>query len=203
MSGAIGSGARAGLAAVATHLGNPALRAAFAIGFLILFVFIGVFTYVNFVLVLPPIGLGMMQLGWVYLVFLPSLPTTLVAGSIAARIGARPALAGFLGLALLGLPMLVAGSITIVLAGLALVAVGTFGAQAIATGYVGAAARSGRGAASGLYLSSYFAGGLIGSIVLGRLFEYGGWNGAVIGIGVALALAGAIAVRLRDPMTSP
>jgi hypothetical protein len=38
----------------ATHLRDPRLRASFAIGFLILFAFIGTFTYVNFVLVRPP-----------------------------------------------------------------------------------------------------------------------------------------------------
>jgi len=37
------------------HLKNPALRASFAIGFCILFAFIGTFTYVNFVLVQPPL----------------------------------------------------------------------------------------------------------------------------------------------------
>ena len=35
-------------------LRDPALRAAFAIGFCILFAFIGTFTYVNFVLVGSP-----------------------------------------------------------------------------------------------------------------------------------------------------
>jgi MFS transporter, YNFM family, putative membrane transport protein len=46
---------------------NPQLRAAFGIGFCILFAFIGTFTYVNFVLVRPPLSLGPMQLGYVYL----------------------------------------------------------------------------------------------------------------------------------------
>ena len=44
--------------AVIAHLRNPALRAAFAIGFCILFAFIGTFTYVNFVLVREPLSLG-------------------------------------------------------------------------------------------------------------------------------------------------
>ena len=43
---------------VGAHLRNPPLRAAFAIGFCILFGFIGTFTYVNFVLVRPPLSLG-------------------------------------------------------------------------------------------------------------------------------------------------
>jgi hypothetical protein len=84
-------GAASPPAAWRAHLANPALRASFAIGFCILFAFIGVFTFVNFVLVDPPFDLGMMRLGLVYLVFLPSLVTTPLAGASSAATGrARP-----------------------------------------------------------------------------------------------------------------
>jgi predicted MFS family arabinose efflux permease len=79
------------------HLRNAQLRAAFAIGFCILFAFIGTFTYVNFVLVRPPLSLGPMQLGLVYFVFLPSVMTTLIAGRFARRFGTRRTLWGSLG----------------------------------------------------------------------------------------------------------
>ena len=49
-------------AATLSHWRNPQLRAAFGIGFCILFAFIGTFTYVNFVLVRTPLSLGMMDL---------------------------------------------------------------------------------------------------------------------------------------------
>jgi MFS transporter, YNFM family, putative membrane transport protein len=75
---------------LATHLGNSGLRATFAIGFCILFAFIGTFTCVNFVLVRPPIAIGMMTVGFVYFVFAPSFLTTPLAGKIAARLGTRP-----------------------------------------------------------------------------------------------------------------
>ena len=73
-----------------------------------------------------------------------------MVGGIVRRIGSRSAL--WLGLAVAGtgLPLLLAGRIVPVLAGLGLVAVGTFFAQAVATGYVGRAAKHARGAASGL-----------------------------------------------------
>ncbi len=77
------------------------------------------------------------------------------------------------------------------LAGLVLIGVGTFFAQAIATGFVGRAATFDRGAASGLYLASYFLGGLAGSAVLGQAYMSFGWPGCVAGIGIAL-LIGAI-----------
>ena len=191
------------LAAFAAHLANPALRAAFAIGFLILFAFIGVFTYVNFVLVLPPFSVAMMSLGLVYFVFLPSIVTTPLAGRAVEAFGARTSLWFGLAVAMLGLPLLIADRLPLVLAGMALAAVGTFFAQAVATGFVSRAATADRGAASGLYLASYFLGGLTGSAVLGQLFDRLSWEATVGGVGVALLAASALAIRLCAPKASP
>ena len=82
--------ARSPFAAWLNHLRNPQLRASFGIGFCILFAFIGTFTFVNFVLVRPPLSLGPMELGFVYFVFLPSVATTLLAGQSVHRYGTRP-----------------------------------------------------------------------------------------------------------------
>ena len=183
----------------AEHLQNPPLRASFAIGFLILFAFIGTFTYVNFVLVRPPLSLSMMALGLVYFVFLPAVITTPLAGRAVARFGTRPTLWASLALAGTGLPLLLASALPWVIAGLALVGIGTFFAQASATGFVGRAATSDRGSASGLYLASYFFGGLAGAAVLGGLFDRLGWAACVAGIGGALAVSALLAARLQMP----
>jgi MFS transporter, YNFM family, putative membrane transport protein len=187
------------MSAWSQQLRNPPLRAAFAIGFCILFAFIGTFTYVNFVLAREPFALTMMELGLVYFVFLPSIVTTPLAGRAVRRFGTRPTFWGALAVAGAGLPLLLAPSLAAVLAGLVLVGVGTFLAQATATGFVGRAATGDRGSASGMYLACYFAGGLVGSAVLGRAYEALGWGGCVAGIGLALALAGLLALRLRMP----
>jgi predicted MFS family arabinose efflux permease len=188
---------RPSTAALIAHLRNRQLRAAFGIGFLILFVFIGTFTYVNFVLARPPLGLGMMALGLVYFVFAPSILTTPAAGAIVSRIGSRAAI--WLGLALagIGLPLLLAPALLSVLAGMVLVAIGTFFAQATATGFVSRTATTDRGAASGLYLASYFAGGMAGAALLGQLFDRFGWGACVAGIGAGLLLAATLAVALK------
>jgi MFS transporter, YNFM family, putative membrane transport protein len=185
------------LAYWAEHLRNERLRAAFAIGFLILFAFIGTFTYVNFVLVRPPVSLGMMALGFVYLVFAPSIVTTPLAGRAVARYGTRSTLWSALALAASGLPLVLAASLPLVLIGLALIGVGTFFAQAAVTGFVGRAATTDRGSASGLYLASYFLGGLAGAAVLGWLYDRHGWPSCVAGIGTALAAAAWLAWWLR------
>jgi predicted MFS family arabinose efflux permease len=184
------------LAAWGAHLRNPPLRAAFGIGFCILFAFIGTFTYVNFVLVREPLSLGRMELGFVYFVFFPSIVTTLMAGRIAQRFGTRTTVWGSLALAGIGLPLLLAPNLSLVLAGMVLVAVGTFFAQALATGFVGKAATADRGSASGIYLACYFFGGLVGSAVLGQLFDRIGWAACVAGIGISLGAAALLAVRL-------
>jgi predicted MFS family arabinose efflux permease len=178
------------------------LGASFAIGACILFAFIGTFTYINFVLVNSPHSLGMMSLGLVYLVFLPSIVTTPLAGRLAERIGTREALWAGLGLALLGLVGVLTPSLPAVLAGLVLVGVGTFLAQATTTGYVAKVARAtgaSTASASGLYLAAYFLGGLLGSVMLGIVFDRWGWTATVAGIALSLLLACALARQLRKP----
>src|SRR5712691_11338423 len=188
---------RSPFAAMLDHWHNPSLRAAFGIGFCILFAFIGTFTFVNFVLVRPPLSLGRMDLGFVYFVFLPSIVTTLLAGAGVARFGTRPAIWGALAVAALGLPLLLSSHLSAVLTGMVLVGVGTFFAQAAATGFVGRAATDNRGVASGAYLACYFFGGLVGSAVLGQLFDRWGWTASLAGVGASLALAAWLTARLR------
>src|SRR4051812_18534799 len=194
-----GPGQRSPLSIWGEHLKNPLLRPSFAIGFCILFAFIGTFTYVNFVLVREPLGLGPMALGFVYLVFAPSLVTTLLAGRAIQVVGTRLALWSGLAVAGAGLPLLLVSSLPVVLIGLTLVGIGTFFAQATATGFVSRAATTDRGSASGIYLASYFFGGLVGSAVLGQFFDRWGWAACVTGVGVALGVAALLAVRLTMP----
>jgi predicted MFS family arabinose efflux permease len=185
--------------AVHAHLQNPALRAAFAIGFCILFAFVGIFTYVNFVLVEAPFSLNMMTIGLVYLVFLPSIITTPLASRLVARIGTRRALWSGLWIAVAGLPLVLVPHLPSVLVGLTLIGAGTFLAQAVTTGFVGRVASPNSASASGIYLAAYFTGGLIGTAVLGYLFEMIGWAACVLTIGCVLGYAAFLGKRTSLP----
>lgn len=191
---------RAGSPAAAwrRHLARPALRSAFAIGFAILFVFVGVFTYVNLHLT-QTLGVDAALLGVVYLVFLPALFTTPYAAKAVSRFGPQRVFQAAGVASLAGVGMTLAPSLTLVLAGLAILGVATFFMQAAATGFVGRTAEGDRAAANGLYLTSYYLGGLIGALVLGRAYEAGAWP-LVVGI-VALALGATLllASALRNP----
>ncbi|MGQ0567867.1 MAG: MFS transporter [Gemmobacter sp.] len=193
---------RSPLAAVRTHLADPRLRAGFAFGFCILFVFIAVFTYVNFELGGERFGLSMMTLGSVYLVFLPSILTTAQAGALATRIGLRQAAWLGLGLAAIGVLLMMLDRLSAVLTGMALVAVGTFLAQALGTGFVSRAANGDRAAASGLYLASYFSGGLVGTVVLGQVYTMYGWHAMSVCVVLVLGVAAFLARRFELPKTS-
>jgi predicted MFS family arabinose efflux permease len=186
-------------AAWGTHLADPALRRTFAIGFLILFGFIGVFTYVGFVLMKPPHALSMTALGLVFLVFLPSMITTPMAGTVTQRFGPAPTATVSLIVALLGLVLLLVPSLLSIILGMTLVGIGTFFAQAVATGHVGRIAKGDKAAASGLYLSSYYCGGLAGAAVIGQLFDRLGWSAAVIGVFASLGLAALLGLKLTRP----
>ena len=68
-----------------------------------------------------------------------------------------------------------------------------------ATGFVGRAATTDRGSASGIYLACYFLGGLVGTAVLGQLYDRLGWATCVAGIALSLALAAWLAAGLKLP----
>ncbi|MEP3676048.1 MFS transporter [Sulfitobacter sp.] len=176
------------------HLTNPRLQASFLLGFLILFIFLSVFTYVNYVLAAAPFSLDGKQLGLVYFVFLPSVFSTPLAGKITAARGSYFAFAASMGLAFAGLLALLSSSLTVLMIGLAAIGVGTFCAQATVSGQIGAAATADRATASGLYLTSYYFGGLIGAAVIGRVFTASGWS-AVIYTLLAVTLVSIIAAR--------
>jgi MFS family permease len=143
-----------------------------------------------------------MALGFVYFVFLPAVITTPLAGAVVKRVGTQPALWGSLGLAALGLPLILSTSIAVVLAGLVLIGIGTFFAQATATGYVGQAATADHASASGMYLAAYFSGGLVGTTVLGQVFDQFGWFACVVGIGLAIGVAGLLSSFLNTVRTA-
>ena len=101
------------------------------------------------------------------------------------------------------MPLLLLPNLVAVFLGMVLIGVGTFFAQATATGFVSRAATADRGSASGIYLACYFAGGLVGTAILGQLFDRMGWPACVTGIGLSLAAAALLARRLKGEFRTP
>jgi YNFM family putative membrane transporter len=91
--------------------------------------------------------------------------------------------------AALGLGVLLAPPLPLVVAGLVLLVLGTFTAQAIAPTFVNVNARTAKGGASALYLTSYYVGGTLGSVVPGFALQAAGWRGVVLSCAAALGVA--------------
>ncbi|MEM9147312.1 MAG: MFS transporter [Pseudomonadota bacterium] len=186
------------------HLAHPALRMAFVMGFVILFVFVGVYTYVNLHLT-AAFGLAPEQLGLVYLVFVPALFTTPYAAKAVSVFGPKQVFRVSAAATLVGVCLTLAPLFEVVLAGLAIIGMGTFFMQAAATGFVGRTANSDRAAANGLYLTSYYIGGLGGAFLFGQVHAQAGWPAvaAVVGVTVLALIPLARALASPDPEVLP
>ncbi len=174
------------IAAWVNHFQNPRLRASFVIGFIILFAFVGVFTYVNFILSGAPFSLEQSAIGLVYFVFLPSMLTTPLAGQAVNKYGVRKTFFGAMAVSLIGVLILLSSSLVVVMLGLAMIGAGLFFAQAVTTSYVGRTATQDHAAANGLYLSCYYVGGLTGALILGQVFVNAGWLATIATVAMTL-----------------
>jgi MFS family permease len=173
------------------HLQNPRLLAVCGMGFTILFSLVGVFTYANFHLALPPFNLGPAALGSIFAVYLLGCIVTPLAGRFLDRYGFRRTALLSVSAILAGLALTLVPSLVMVIAGLAVFEAGIFAAQATATVLTGKVVGRARSAAAGLYVTFYYAGGTVGTTVAAWFWMKGGWPAcvalfAVISLGTLL-----------------
>ena len=164
---------------IVEHMRNPRLRAAYAIGFCVLFTQIALFTYVTFHLAAAPFLLSPAVLGSIFVVYLGGAIVTPLAGRRIGKDGHPRMLMFAATLGAAGALLTLAPNLSIVIAGLTLCSSGVFIAQASATSFVGTAAARNRGLALGLYVTFYYVGGSFGGTAPGWLWTQFGWPGCV------------------------
>jgi YNFM family putative membrane transporter len=180
--------ARGLLAGFALHLRNPALLATFAIGFSLLFITVGLFTFASHYLSAPPFLLGPEALGLLFLVYLVGAALTGQAARLTVRFGRRAALRISMAISFAGSVLCLTGNLPLILLGLTLASTGMFIAQTIATTYISISVAQAKSLAVGLYVSAYYLGGSAGPILLAPGWEAYGWAGCVAGIMAAQIL---------------
>jgi MFS transporter, YNFM family, putative membrane transport protein len=84
----------------------------------------------------------------------------------------------------------------VIIAGMAVLTFGFFGAHSIASGWVGQRALTARAQASALYLLCYYLGSSIGGSTGGLAYSYAGWPGLVAMVAGLLILALIFATQL-------
>jgi MFS transporter, YNFM family, putative membrane transport protein len=184
------------------HFGDRQLVATYAIGFGVLFCFVGTFTYVNFYLAAAPFHLSATLLGAIFVVYLMGSVLAPLTGRAVARFGRGRLIVGTIAIWICGLMITLMPSLPAILLGLAITAGCGFLCQTVSTGFVAMTAQEGHSSAVGLYVSSYYVGGSAGAALPGLAWTAFGWPGCVATVAATLILMGLIVVTFwTEPVT--
>jgi len=170
---------------MARHFRNPRLLANFGMGFMVLFSLVGCFTYANFYLAAAPFHLNAAELGSIFFVYLLGVVITPQSGRLLDRFGFRHVALLYCGMMIAGLLLTLAKSLTLVITGLAIFSSGVFVAQAAASVQTGTIAGRARSSAAGLYVTFYYLGGSVGSILTDYFWQWRRWPGCVALLGIS------------------
>jgi YNFM family putative membrane transporter len=203
--------AAAGLGAawrgMAEHLRQRRLLGAYLVGATMFFGWMGLFTYLPYLLSAPPFGLSTGLVSSVFLVYAVGVLVSPIAGRLSAWVAPTRLVAIGLTVEGVGLLATLHAALPTIIVGLLLVVAGTFTAQAVVPAFVNQQARSAKGGASALYLTFYYLGGTLGSLLPGLAWERWGWPGVLasctgaVAVGIAanaLLCAGPDARRVAD-----
>jgi YNFM family putative membrane transporter len=174
---------------LASHLREPALLGAYLVGFSLFFGWIGVFTYLPYLLSGPPHRLSTGLVSSTYLVYAAGVIASPVAGWLSGRVSSRRVIGLGLCVAAAGTVLTLARPLALVIVGLVVLVLGMFTAQAVVPAFVNRTAREAKGSASGLYLSAYYLGGTLGSVLPGVAWQAVGWPGVVAVCAAAMGVA--------------
>ena len=150
-------------------------------------VFSSIFNYLPFRLAQQPFGFSTQQITLLYLAYVIGIFMGPLAGRTSNRLGSGVTMIG--GTVLLGLSVLIllAPSVSAVVAGLMGICAGFFAIHATAVGALNRRIAGGQGRANALYVLFYYLGGWMGITITGLAYQRGGWA-AVVGLCLCLLL---------------
>lgn len=179
-------------------LGDAVLPWLFVLSFLLMGCFVSLYNYLGFRLMAGPFNLSAGQIGWVFMLYVIGMFSSVGSGRSIGRFGRPTVVVAMLSLMLLGLLLTVPDVLWLVLVGMALLTFGFFCAHAALSGWVGLRAAQGRALASGIYLFAYYMGSSLLGTVSGLAWGQGAWLAVAGFLAVLLGLALLIVWRLRQ-----
>jgi YNFM family putative membrane transporter len=192
------AGATALLPTIRVHFGDPGLRYLFALGFLLMGVFVTTYNYIGFRLEAPPFSLSPTAIGLVYCIYLVGTVASALVGELAGRYGRRRIIGFALAFMPIGVLMTLPDSLPFTILGVGIITVGFFGGHSIASSWVGLRAETGRAQASALYLFFYYGGSSLAGSIGGWVYTLGAWPGEAAFLGGMSALALLLALKLAS-----
>ena len=193
------------LAGIAALVRDRALPLLYAEAFLLMGVFVTLYNYVGFRLLAPPYSLSQAAVGLVFLLYILGSASSTAFGSFAGKVGRRRVFWLPIVLLIAGVAATEAHPLPLVVAGIALVTIGFFGAHSIASAWVGRRALGNRGQAAALYLFFYYLGSSVLGSAGGFAWSHAGWQGVALfclALGIA-ALGLAMALARVPPLPLP
>ena len=191
-------GVKALLDGARMHLRDDGLPWLFALGFLLMGVFVSLYNYISYRLLGAPFGLGQTAVGLLSVLYLTGMFSSVWAGRLADRMGRRNVLWMMMGLTMAGLALTLSSKLIILVAGMALATFGFFASHSVASSWVGRRARAPQALASALYLFFYYLGSSLVGWLAGLAWGAGAWTGLVSLLLVSLGVGMLIALRLRN-----
>ena len=141
--------------------------------------FVALYNYIGYHLLGAPYELSQAVVGWIFVLYLVGTFSSAWMGRLADILGHARVLWIGISIMLFGVGMTLANSLGVLIADMAVLTFGFFGAHSIASGWVGQRALAARAQASALYLLCYYLGSSIGGSAGGLAYAYAGWPGLV------------------------
>lgn len=182
----------------ARHLRDPHLATLFVEAFVLMGGFVAAYNYLTFRLLAPPYALRQSVAGAVFLVYVVGIGSSAWIGHLAGTLGRRATFRASAALMLGGIALTLARPLGAIIAGLALVTFGFFGAHSVASSWVGLRARGARAQASSLYLFFYYAGASAAGWAGGIFWSRWQWAGVAWFVATLLVVGLAVSALLDD-----
>ncbi len=178
------------------HLRDPGLRLMFFEGFLLMGTFVTVYNYIGYRLVAPPYNLSQSAVGAIFIVYLVGVFSSAWVGDLGGRLGRGKVFWAPIVLMSAGLGITLLHHLAAIIAGVAVLTFGFFGAHSIVSSWVGLRAKRAKAQASSLYLFFYYLGSSIVGSTGGLFWNAFGWLGVAAFTGALLLIAFLISLRL-------
>ena len=188
------------LAMTRRALGDRALLALYAVGACSIGAFVAVFNALGFRLTSAPFDLGLGAAGLVFLVYPLGTVGSMVAGRLADRFSRRAVVPIGSLIALAGILLTLAGSLPVIVLGVAILTTGFFAVHGVASGWVPTRAHAGgvaAGQAASLYLFAYYLGSSVFGSLTGQAWSLAAWPGVVLLAGGLIVVTGLLSLWLR------
>lgn len=182
-------------AAVAGHLRNRRIVGLFVLAFLLMGSFVSVYNYLGFRL-RADYGFSDAAIGLVFLLYLVGTYASARAGALINKVGRMRVVLAGIALLAVGLLVTLLSPLWALLLGVAVVTGGLFTAHTTASSWVGVLATRNRAEASSLYLCAYYLGSSAVGYATGFAFHAAGWGGLVATLLVLVALAAIVALTV-------